>query len=187
MGTDERTASTRPTTFSTRERSSSRQDRARPVDEPPPTERQLEILAFMRAYQESRGAPPALREIGEHFGIASTNGVSDHLRALHRKGLIRKHRGARRYVPVATAAPDRTGVPWDACEVAFGVDDPAALERANFLGQLPSGWMLDGVRETPVAAGQPTRWTVVFRTPSVPNAEDGTRVLAILRAMGVRT
>ncbi|HWU88962.1 MAG TPA: hypothetical protein VN253_16965 [Kofleriaceae bacterium] len=166
--------------------STSKRDRARPVDEFPPTERQLEILAFMRAYQESRGAPPALREIGEHFGIASTNGVSAHLRALHRKGLIRKHRGARRYVPVATAAPDRAGAPWDACEVAFGVDDPAALDRTDLRGLLPSGWMLDGVRETPVAAGRPTRWAIVFRTPSVPSAEDGTRVLSILRAMGAR-
>jgi hypothetical protein len=75
--------------MSTRGRSPSRRARALLVGEPPPTERQLEILAFLRAYQESRGAPPALREIGEHFGIASTNGVSDHLRALHRKGLIR--------------------------------------------------------------------------------------------------
>ena len=161
--------------------------RSCPVDESPPTERQLEILAFMRAYQQSRGAPPALREIGQHFGIVSTNGVSDHLRALHRRGLIRKHRGARRYVPVAMEAPDRTKAPWDACEVAFRVDDPAALERADLPGLLPSGWTLDGVRRAPVAPGQPTRWTAVFRTASVPSVEDGARVLRLLLAMGARS
>lgn len=146
------------------------------TDESPPTERQLEILAFMRAYQQGRGAPPALREIGAHFGIVSTNGVSDHLRALHRRGLIRKHRGARRYVPVAMDAPDRTKAPWDACEVAFRVDDPAALERTDLLGLLPSGWALSGVRGS----------TVFFHTSSMPSTEDGTRVLMILRTLGAR-
>jgi repressor LexA len=31
-----------------------------------------------------------LREIGEHMGIRSTNGVNDHLRALERKGYLRR-------------------------------------------------------------------------------------------------
>ena len=35
-----------------------------------------------------RGYPPTLREIGEHMGIRSTNGVNDHLRALERKGYL---------------------------------------------------------------------------------------------------
>lgn len=34
------------------------------------------------------GLVPSLREIGAHFGIRSTNGVSDHLLALQRKGYI---------------------------------------------------------------------------------------------------
>jgi len=148
----------------------------RSVDESPPTERQLEILTFMRAYQQGRGAPPSLREIGEHFGIVSTNGVSDHLRALHRKGLVRKHRGARRYVPIAMDASDRIDAPWDACEVAFRVDDPAALDRAGLLDLLPSGWMLDEVRGR----------TAIFRTPPMPSMTDGIRVLAILRGLGAR-
>lgn len=141
----------------------------------------------MRAYQQGRGAQPALREIGQHFGIASTNGVSDHLRALHRRGLIQKHRGARRYVPVAMEAPDRTRAPWDVCEVAFRVDDPAALESADLPGLLPSGWALDGVRRALVAPGQPTRWTAVFRTGSVPSVEDGARVLKLLLVMRARS
>lgn len=50
-----------------------------------PTERQLEILRFI----DSKGrCPPTLREIGEHFGIRSTNGVSSQLQSLDRKGLI---------------------------------------------------------------------------------------------------
>jgi len=31
-----------------------------------------------------------LREIGSHFGIRSTNGVNDHLRALEKKGYLQR-------------------------------------------------------------------------------------------------
>ena len=56
----------------------------------PLTERQEMILQFIRASIRERGYPPTLREIGAHMGIQSTNGVSDHLRALERKGYLRR-------------------------------------------------------------------------------------------------
>ncbi|MCA9522077.1 MAG: transcriptional repressor LexA, partial [Myxococcales bacterium] len=37
-----------------------------------------------------RGYPPTIREIGAHMGIGSTNGVSDHLKALERKGYLER-------------------------------------------------------------------------------------------------
>lgn len=52
------------------------------------TKRQATALAFIVESNKSRGFPPTLKEIGEHMGIRSTNGVSDHLRALQRKGMI---------------------------------------------------------------------------------------------------
>lgn len=54
------------------------------------TKRQEQTLAFIRHSIEQRGYPPTLREIGEHMGIKSTNGVNDHLRALERKGYLRR-------------------------------------------------------------------------------------------------
>ena len=54
------------------------------------TERQREILKFISASIHERGYPPTLREIGEHFGIRSTNGVNDHLKALEKKGHLRR-------------------------------------------------------------------------------------------------
>lgn len=54
------------------------------------TERQEQILGFVQSFQEERGYPPSMREIGEQFGIRSTNGVSDHLRALERKGVLQR-------------------------------------------------------------------------------------------------
>jgi repressor LexA len=54
------------------------------------TKRQAQTLDFIRQSIEDRGYPPTLREIGEFMGIRSTNGVNDHLRALERKGYLRR-------------------------------------------------------------------------------------------------
>jgi repressor LexA len=54
------------------------------------TDRQREILDFITRSIAARGYPPTLREIGTHFGIRSTNGVNDHLRALEKKGYLQR-------------------------------------------------------------------------------------------------
>jgi repressor LexA len=54
------------------------------------TDRQREILDFITRSIAKRGYPPTLREIGSHFGIRSTNGVNDHLRALEKKGYLHR-------------------------------------------------------------------------------------------------
>src|SRR2546428_4618695 len=54
----------------------------------PLTERQEKILTFIKRSIVEQGYPPTIREIGEHFGIRSTNGVNDHLKALERKGYL---------------------------------------------------------------------------------------------------
>lgn len=53
------------------------------------TPRQREILRWIRAFIHENGFPPSIREIGAGFGIRSTNGVADHLRALEAKGEIK--------------------------------------------------------------------------------------------------
>jgi repressor LexA len=52
------------------------------------TDRQHQVLDYIRQSIHERGYPPTLREIGAHMGIRSTNGVNDHLRALERKGYL---------------------------------------------------------------------------------------------------
>ncbi|MCK5798682.1 MAG: transcriptional repressor LexA [Deltaproteobacteria bacterium] len=54
------------------------------------TDRQRQVLDFIHYCIEDRGLPPTLREIGEHMGIRSTNGVNDHLKALERKGYLQR-------------------------------------------------------------------------------------------------
>ncbi len=72
-----------------------------------PTGKQKQILDFIAQHLAAHQRPPTLREIGAHFGIASTNGVNDHLRALERKGHIRRDsRKARSIVLLTTAAKE---------------------------------------------------------------------------------
>jgi len=54
------------------------------------TSRQQQILDFITRRIQEQGYPPTIREIGEEMGIRSTNGVNDHLKALERKGYLRR-------------------------------------------------------------------------------------------------
>jgi repressor LexA len=75
------------------------------------TDRQKAILDFITQSIDERGYPPTLREIGEHFGIRSTNGVNDHLRALEKKGhLQREDLKSRALRPVGTQSASATAM-----------------------------------------------------------------------------
>ncbi len=54
------------------------------------TQRQSEVLDFMRRCAEEQGFPPTIQEICKEFGLASTNGVSQILDALETKGYIKR-------------------------------------------------------------------------------------------------
>jgi len=66
------------------------------------TERQHQVLKFIVEMIEERGLPPTIREIGERFGISSTLGVWRHLRALERKGYIKRREGQARGIELIT-------------------------------------------------------------------------------------
>ncbi|MBL8948365.1 MAG: transcriptional repressor LexA [Myxococcales bacterium] len=77
----------------------------RPV-RPDLTDRQRQALDYITDCLSARGYPPTLREIGEHMGIRSTNGVNDHLKALERKGyLVREELKSRALRPVDVREP----------------------------------------------------------------------------------
>ena len=56
---------------------------------PPLTARQREVLDFVRHFMTRVGYPPTVREIGSHFGFVPRS-VFDHLKALERKGYLRR-------------------------------------------------------------------------------------------------
>ncbi len=69
------------------------------------TKRQQELLDYLREFQRDEGLMPSTREIQKHFGFASQTAAMSHLRALERKGVIRRLPGKARAVVIAGAAP----------------------------------------------------------------------------------
>ena len=53
------------------------------------TQRQREVLSFMRGFSDKHGAPPTVREIAERFRF-TPRAAFDHLRALERKGMLHR-------------------------------------------------------------------------------------------------
>ncbi len=54
------------------------------------TRRQQEILDFVRKRRSENGKIPSTREIQRHFGFASQTAAVNHLKALERKGFLRR-------------------------------------------------------------------------------------------------
>lgn len=117
------------------------------------THRQREILDFISASITERGFPPTLREIGEHFQIRSTNGVNDHLKALEKKGHLRredlKSRAMRpvypaggEVVPLRRVALGTDSLP---VQVVDEVDD--SMVDIPILGKVAAGLPLLAVEE----------------------------------------
>ncbi|WP_433463089.1 transcriptional repressor LexA [Spirillospora sp. CA-142024] len=81
-----------------------------PMDETGLTQRQRMVLEVIRDSVQRRGYPPSMREIGEAVGLTSTSSVSHQLRALQRKGFLRRDPNRPRAVEVRVpgATPVRT-------------------------------------------------------------------------------
>jgi len=71
------------------------------------TERQRDILQFIREFQQERGIAPTHREICDRFGFSSYGTVYKHLSLLEKKGLIRRDWNQKRGVElVEQTAPE---------------------------------------------------------------------------------
>ncbi len=103
------------------------------------TDRQQQVLKYIKDSITDRGYPPTLREIGAHMGIRSTNGVNDHLRALERKGyLTREDMKSRALRPVNVPL---TGDALEAAkaDAANEADDDASTVEIPVLGRIAAG------------------------------------------------
>jgi repressor LexA len=92
------------------------------------TERQRKIYEFIRDKIRNRGYGPTVREIGDAFNIRSPNGVVGHLKALERKGLIKRHRYMSRAIELTAEPLHRYGLPL-AGEIAAGVLHEAVEQK----------------------------------------------------------
>ncbi len=65
------------------------------------TERQKEIVDFIRKYRQARGISPTQREICEEFGFSSFGTLQKHIRLLLEKGVLEREWNKRRSLVVA--------------------------------------------------------------------------------------
>ena len=69
------------------------------------SERQQQVLDFIRETVNVRGYPPSVREIGEAVGLSSPSTVHSHLNSLVEAGAIRKDPSKPRAIVVTDNAP----------------------------------------------------------------------------------
>lgn len=120
------------------------------------TERQRDILQFIREFQAERGVTPTHREICDRFGFSSYGTVYKHLSLLEKKGLIRRDWNQKRGVEL--------------------VDQPKEQAPASTARELP----LFGS----IAAGRPIEAMISDETITVPERLIGRGENYVLKVRG---
>lgn len=64
------------------------------------TQRQQDVLAYIKRYLAAEGRSPSFPEISQHFGWASANGASTAVEALVARGYLRRGYNRRRGIEV---------------------------------------------------------------------------------------
>ena len=105
------------------------------------TNRQRDILNFIRSFSARHGMPPTVREIGERFKI-TPRAAFDHLRALERKGMLQRRKTATRTSRALVVADGAAGAGYRSVPVlgriAAGSPLLAEENREGELGIAPS-------------------------------------------------
>jgi len=84
------------------------------------TDRQAAIYKFIRDKIRTRGYGPTIREIASQFDINSPNGVAGHLKALVKKGMIRREANMSRAIELVAEPIEERSLPL-AGRIAAGV------------------------------------------------------------------
>lgn len=111
------------------------------------TERQEEILNFIKEFLQECGYPPTLRQIGKHFSISSTFGVKRHLEALEKKGYLNIESNASRGITVL-----REDNVFDLPAITRDIDDLS--NRIPIIGRVAAG--------SPITAEENIEGTIVI-------------------------
>lgn len=148
------------------------------------TERQQQIVAFIRDYRSRRGIAPTQREICESFGFSSFGTLQKHIRLLLEKGVLVRDWNQRRSLDVAEEAASApalelpllgriaAGSPIDVLPGDERLHVPESLTRRgeNFVLLVSGDSMVDeGIRDGD--------WVVVHRRT---RAENGEMVAALV-------
>ena len=74
-------------------------------------DRAREILDYLQRFSREHGYPPTIREIGEAFGITSTNGVRYYLQILERAGHLKRSSKLSRGIDLKRTPRPVLGIP----------------------------------------------------------------------------
>jgi repressor LexA len=96
------------------------------------TTRQEEVFDFVRAFIKERGYPPSVREIGDHFHIYP-RAAFDHLKALERKGYLKRAGSMSRGIEVLVFQGSEYGLPRK--EAGYG--EPLRKEKRPLVREIP--------------------------------------------------
>jgi repressor LexA len=72
------------------------------------TQKQREIYEFLKDVQKNGEPAPSISEISKHFGFLSSRSARDHLKALERKGFIRRDANKARSIRVLEVVDNKT-------------------------------------------------------------------------------
>jgi repressor LexA len=145
------------------------------------TERQREIYEFIRQKIESRGYGPTVREIGQGFDIKSPNGVMCHLKALEKKGLIKRETFSARAIQLVDHRPPSVGLPFLGLVAAGAPMAAVAQEERLHLSELfggPNVYALQVRGQSMIEDHINDGDYVIIRKQE--DAENGTRVVAMV-------
>ena len=67
------------------------------------SQKQIQILEYMKKEVKEKGYPPSVREICDAVGLKSTSTVHGHLERLERKGYIRRDPSKPRAIEIFTS------------------------------------------------------------------------------------
>ncbi len=110
------------------------------------TDRQRAVLEFISDSITDRGYPPTLREIGNHLGIKSTNGVNDHLRALERKGYLTREDMKSRTLRLVRS-PDGTPMATTRPGARTPVEPDVDMVDIPILGRVAAGALSEAIEQ----------------------------------------
>ena len=101
------------------------------------TSRQKQILEYLRDYLTKNGYPPSFREVAAHFKI-NLGTVQDHLKALTRKGYLKREPNRSRGVSLTQSSGPLRTIPLYG---AIPAGNPLQIEEAaEGYVTLPEGW-----------------------------------------------
>lgn len=108
-----------------------------------PSDKQLQILDFIKEFSDEKGYPPSVREIGSAVGLKSPSTVHSHIKKLQELGLLRKEDHCTRSLTL----PGRDSKKKRGDGSGDGSDEQPGENQIPILGRVTAGMPILAVEE----------------------------------------